>query len=644
MSAEVAGNVGQNSQSWEVEKCDNIADEDDFAQLPDFSAITQKHKSMKLAWEDLTYSIKGKPILKGVSGSIKSGELWCIMGPSGAGKSSLMNVLAGRIKRGKDIQLGGQISANDAPINEAFRTQIAYVMQEDALFPTSTPREALQFSAKMRLPSSVSEEDRHQRVEGMLQCLGLLKCADTYCGSVLIRGVSGGEKKRTAIAAELICNPDLLFLDEPTSGLDSYSAYQVVRILKALSQANCGVFCTIHQPSSEVFNQFDKCFLIADGGLVYGGSVSSMKNYFFDVCGKKCLKNFNPADFVMTIMQTESNNEIKRLCEEWKSQAGRVTAEATEDMEGGRLESAGGDNEKRLISRQGSSSVNEMPDMVQPTRVGFCTQMSVLFWREMLNVVRDKQSLGARFGSTIFLSLLYGFIFKGVGSRSNPSDLQSHFGALLQVVINAQFAASQPVILSFPLERPVFLREYATGSYGITSYFWSKLVVELPLSLLTFVVSWVCAYWLMELNGNFFELILETWALALVASSTALLLGCCSSNVQVAVQLAPLVFIPQLLFAGFFIAIEQIPAPLRWIQYICGLKFVINLALITEFKDQLPSPTTNTTYSVVVRSLFDRNNVNENDWWVYALVLFGIFALFRLGALVALRARAKNFG
>lgn len=90
-------------------------------------------------------------------------------------------------------------------------------MQEDALFATQTPREALDFSAALRLPKSVTPETRTKLVEEMLTNLGLTKCADTLIGSVMIPGISGGEKKRTAIGVELISNPDILFVRLPPS-------------------------------------------------------------------------------------------------------------------------------------------------------------------------------------------------------------------------------------------------------------------------------------------------------------------------------------------------------------------------------------------------------------------------------------------
>ena len=139
----------------------------------------------------------------------------------------------------------GQVSGS------SLRKRIAYVMQQDILTPTQTVRESLWFSANLRLPNTYTREDKQQMVEKMLKDLGLEKCADTFIGDDMIRGVSGGEKKRTCVGIELM-KPKLIFLDEPTSGLDSYAAHNVVMRLKDMAHHDgCNVLCTIHQPSSE---------------------------------------------------------------------------------------------------------------------------------------------------------------------------------------------------------------------------------------------------------------------------------------------------------------------------------------------------------------------------------------------------------
>lgn len=123
------------------------------------------------------------------------------------------------------------------------------------------------FTANLRL--NLPKEEKHQRVESLIKDLGLTRCADTKVGNNLIRGLSGGERKRASIGVELITNPSLIFLDEPTTGLDSTTALNVLELLKMLAESGRNVVSTIHQPSSEIFNQFDNLLLMVRGNIIY---------------------------------------------------------------------------------------------------------------------------------------------------------------------------------------------------------------------------------------------------------------------------------------------------------------------------------------------------------------------------------------
>lgn len=114
-----------------------------------------------------------------------------------------------------------------------------------------TVRECMEFSAKLRL--KCADEEKAKRIEHLINVLKLTKCQNTKIGGPAIKGVSGGERKRTSIAVELLMDPSLIFLDEPTTGLDSYTATQVIGILRNLASNGRTVIQTIHQPNSECF-------------------------------------------------------------------------------------------------------------------------------------------------------------------------------------------------------------------------------------------------------------------------------------------------------------------------------------------------------------------------------------------------------
>ena len=586
--------------------------------------LREGRPSVHLEWNDICFSVKDakgekKEILQNLSGKAAPGSLTAIMGASGAGKTSLLNVLASRISDGRaNCSVSGSTKLNGAEVKPVdYAKRVAYVMQDDALLATATVREALTFSAKLRLPASVSVDQKLEHVEQMIEMLGLSDCADTMIGNELIKGVSGGERKRTAIGIELITSPDIIFLDEPTSGLDSYAAYNVVQLLQQLARSGCTVLSTIHQPSSEVFFLFDNITLLLGGGrLIYDADTAGLTAYLAEN-GFPCPENYNPADHVMFMMQTKGK-QLNDLVTAWTVRAKDASLEsgaAKQQDQGTGTSTSGG-------------------------QAGFCEQLLILATRELQKTLRDKETMGARMGMTIGLGVITGGIFWQTGDQNKATyDLQSHFGALFQTSIGAMFGNAQPLILTFPIERPVFMREYATGSYGAAAYFFSKILVETPITAVQSCVLTFITYMMVGLHGSFLALWGAFFMLGMVSAGTAILIGSAVANIKTAMEAAPAVFVPQMLFAGFYIKMEQIPIFLRWIQYLCGLKWAMNIALVTEFAGdrciELFRPT--------CHALVEANDSNEDDWFVYILVLCGAFAFFRLAALGALVNKAKYF-
>ena len=133
----------------------------------------------------------------------------------------------------------------------------------------------------VRIEGSTSRSFRKQRVEEIIGELGLKKCQDTVIGQPgRIKGISGGEQKRLALASEVLTNPALMFCDEPTSGLDSYMAQKIVEILRNIAETGKTIVCTIHQPSSQVFAMFDKVLLMAEGKVAYMGPLDNCYSFF----------------------------------------------------------------------------------------------------------------------------------------------------------------------------------------------------------------------------------------------------------------------------------------------------------------------------------------------------------------------------
>jgi ABC-type multidrug transport system ATPase subunit len=137
-------------------------------------------------------------------------------------------------------------------------------------------------------------------VDQIITLLQLRKCQDRVVGSIMEKGISGGERRRVSVGCQLITNPSLLFLDEPTSGLDTYTAFNVMQILRDLAhRENRTIVATIHQPSSEIWALFDDLCVLADGQVLYHGPAGDEAVNYFARQGYQCPRYSNPADFLV---------------------------------------------------------------------------------------------------------------------------------------------------------------------------------------------------------------------------------------------------------------------------------------------------------------------------------------------------------
>eukprot|EP00741_Cyanophora_paradoxa_P024773 tig00000270_g23916.t1 len=251
-----------------------------------------------ITFKNLGYSVKAKDdsgktvdkvLLKDITGYVHPGMMIALMGPSGGGKTTLMDVLANR-KTGGNIT--GTVLVNGKPKDKFFSRIAGYVEQFDLLLGTQvlillliiniiTVRDAVVFSAMLRLPDTHSREEKVAFAERVMGQLDL----HSHANSLLGPSSSAELRKRTTIAIEMVSNPSLLFLDEPTSGLDSVAAMMIMRSVKGLARSGVAVICTIHQPSSSLFAMFDWLLLLRRGGRVayfgpLGENSRSVLGYF----------------------------------------------------------------------------------------------------------------------------------------------------------------------------------------------------------------------------------------------------------------------------------------------------------------------------------------------------------------------------
>ena len=177
-----------------------------------------------------------------------------IMGGSGCGKSSFLNIIGARLGLSRGCTKTGSVRVNNREVRpQDFGKFGAFVQQDDILLDAFTVEETLRFAAKLK--TSLSTQMREEKVNDVIDRLGLSHCRHTRIGSALVKGISGGERKRVSIGFELITDPSLLLCDEPSSGLDSSTSLKILKMLKDEAKFNhLTILCTIHMPSAELFN------------------------------------------------------------------------------------------------------------------------------------------------------------------------------------------------------------------------------------------------------------------------------------------------------------------------------------------------------------------------------------------------------
>jgi ABC-type multidrug transport system ATPase subunit len=202
-------------------------------------------------------------ILADITTTLRRNELVAVVGGSGAGKSTLIRTLAGILPAS-----GGEILYNGSNLDhaiDAFRPAIGYVPQSDIVHPLLPVRRALDYAARLRLPSDWTAEDRAGRIEQVLAQVGLEDRADLE-----ISRLSGGQRKRVSVALELLGNPRVLFLDEPTSGLDPGLDKRLMGLFRSIADGGRTVVVVTH--SILHLESCDRVLMLAPGGhLVYDG-------------------------------------------------------------------------------------------------------------------------------------------------------------------------------------------------------------------------------------------------------------------------------------------------------------------------------------------------------------------------------------
>ncbi|KOS19454.1 ABC transporter G family member 12 [Escovopsis weberi] len=529
-------------------------------------------------------------IVDNAEGVIKAGEVCALIGPSGCGKTTLLNVLARRPTNAASVEANVLVNGQKLSLSQ-FQKITCFVEQEDALIGALTVRETLDFSSRLS-SSSLSRQDRESRINGLLSSFGLTQQANTLIGTPILKGLSGGQKRRVGVASQLITSPKILFLDEPTSGLDSVASWEVVNYLrKVAKQNNLIVICSIHQPSTSTFNLFDTLMLLSGGKTHYFGHVDQVLPYLESV-GVPAPQHVNPAEFVLELLNTDFATDktaaaarIENLHAAWlrspqakevQQSRNALASQPPSSSESGSGGGGGGEGGAAVIGTALDQSVEAKPGPVGRTLT--------LLHRSLVKSLRDVVAYGIRFAMYMGLAIMVGTVWVRL-----DTDQQS-----IQAFINAIFFGSAfmsfmavAYVPSFLEDRSMYVKERRNGLYGPTELVVSNFVVGVPFLFLISLVFSAVAYWLCNFRpsaAGFLTFLMWLFLDLLAAESLVVLMSALMPNFVVALALVAFANGLWMSVGGFMISPRDLNVFYRYVfHYWDYQKYVFEGMMVNEF-------------------------------------------------------------
>ncbi|GKV35777.1 hypothetical protein SLEP1_g43996 [Rubroshorea leprosula] len=605
-------------------------------------------------------------ILNDVSGIVKPGRLTLLLGPPSSGKTTLLLALAGRLD--PDLKCSGSVTYNGHELHEFVpQRTAAYISQHDLHIGEMTVRETLAFSARCQGVGSrydmLAELSRREKAanikpdpdidvfmkavvtEGqetnvitdyILKILGLEVCADTMVGDEMIRGISGGQKKRVTTGEMLVGPVNALFMDEISTGLDSSTTFQIVNSLKqTVHVLNGTAVISLLQPAPETYDLFDDIILISDGHIVYQGSREHVL-HFFESMGFKCPERKAVADFLQEV--TSKKDQIQywiRRDQPYRFVTEKEFSEAFQSFqEGLRLE----DELATPFDKTKSH-----PAALETKKYGVSNKelLKATFSREVLLMKRNSFVYAFKLFQLLFMASITMTIFlRTKMSKDTLSGGSLYTAALFFGLILTMFNGMAELSMTI-VKLPVFYKQRDMLFYPSWVYALPTWILKIPVSLLEVSVYVFITYYIIGFDPNVGRLFKQYILLVLVsqmASALFRLIGSIARNVIVANTFGSFALLTLFALGGFILSRDGIKKWWIWGYWVSPLMYGQNAIVVNEFlgkswRHVLP----NSTESLGIQILKSRGFFTEAYWyWIGFGAMLGFILLFNSCFAVAL--------
>ncbi|CAL1376770.1 unnamed protein product [Linum trigynum] len=605
-------------------------------------------------------------ILSDVSGVIKPGRITLLLGPPSSGKTTLLLALAGRLD--SSLKVSGRVSYNGHDMHEFIPQKTsAYISQHDLHMGELTVRETLAFAARVQgvgsLQDMLAELSRREKAanikpdpdidvfmkaaatEGLesnvitdyiLKILGLEVCADTLVGDEMIRGISGGQRKRVTTGEMLVGPSRALFMDEISTGLDSSTTFQIVNSLKQQNHIlNGTAVISLLQPAPETYNLFDDIILVSDGQIAYQGPRENVLE-FFEHMGFKCPDRKGVADFLQEVTSKKDQKQYwSRRDQPYRFVTTNEFAEAFQSFHVGRKI---GDE---LSVPYDKTKSHPAALSTKKYGVGNKELLKANFAREFLLMKRNSFVYVFKLTQLIIMSLFVMTVFlRTEMHRDTVANGGIYVGALFFTLVMLMFngMAELPMTIA---KLPVFYKQRNLFFYPSWVYSIPPWLLKIPVTLYEVAVWVFMTYYVVGFDPSFLRLLKLYFVLVLInqmASALFRFIAATGRNMIIANTFGSFVLLLLFALSGFVLSREDVKKWWLWAYWASPMMYGQNAIVVNEFLghswSHIPP---NSTESLGIQVLKSRGFFTEAYWyWLGVGASLGFLFLFNICFVIAL--------
>lgn len=497
-------------------------------------------------------------VVDNIDFSIKRGEMTCIVGPSGSGKSTLLAMIAGHMQPSRGRILFNQELLYDNP--EKLRRYVAYIPREDILDEAMTVSEHIMQAAMVRRPR-LGRRERARRVHAILNYIGLTHLAQRRVGTADERMISDGERTRLNLGLDLAGAADIFLLDEPISGLSSSDAERVIDTLENITRDKI-VLATLHRPNPSLLHRFQKILVLDHGGqMAYWGTPDGMMQYFrkaamdLGIQVSADAQHSGGADYVFEILEAPLKWHDRR-----RRQHPRLWQERFE----GRMYRDSLGMAPPLSTASKHEVLPEIPEV--PKRKGYELWRLFRIWcvRTFLGRMRSRMGLYTMLLEGPMLALLIALTMRASSTPLYTFKTALHIPPYLFLSTVVAMFFGLTASASEVLKDHALLRRESNYSPFVTGYIGAKALILSGICALQCALYLVAGNWVLEIHEMFWS---YWWIMSLtsfVGVAMSLMVSAYAKTERAALNIVPLMLVPQILMAGAMIPFEEMNQFLPW--------------------------------------------------------------------------------